>query len=88
MLDFLRKTSSYVMVNAYPFFAYSANSRSISLDYALFRPNSGVVDSNNGLKYTNLFEAQLDAVYSALGRLNYNDIKVVVSETGWPSKGE
>ncbi|KAJ8432147.1 hypothetical protein Cgig2_006849 [Carnegiea gigantea] len=88
MLDFLRKTSSYLMVNAYPFFAYSANSGSISLDYALFRPNSVVVDANNGLKYTNLFEAQLDAVHSALGRLNYNDIDVVVSETGWPSKGD
>lgn len=88
MLDFLRKTSSYLMVNVYPFFAYSGNSDQISLDYALFRPNSGVVDSGNGLKYSNLFEAQLDAVYAAMTSLQYDDVKVVVTETGWPSQGD
>lgn len=88
MLAFLRKTNSYMMVNAYPFFAYSANSDQISLDYALFRQNSGVVDSGNGLKYESLFEAQLDAVYAAMALLKYNDLKIVVTETGWPSKGD
>ena len=71
-----------MMVNAYPFFAYSGNSDQISLDYALFKPNSGVVDSGNGLKYDNLFEAQLDAVYAAMDLLKFNDLKIVVTETG------
>lgn len=88
MLDFLRKTSSPLMVNIYPFFAYSANSDQISLDYALFRPNAGVVDSRNGLKYSNLFDAQLDAVYAAMSSLQYDDVEVSVTETGWPSKGD
>ncbi|XP_021755682.1 glucan endo-1,3-beta-glucosidase 14-like [Chenopodium quinoa] len=88
MLEFLKKTKSYMMVNAYPFFAYSANSGDISLDYALFRPNSGNVDSGNGLKYNSLFEAQLDAVYAAMDALKFNDLKIVVTETGWPSKGD
>ena len=82
MLEFLKKTDSYMMVNAYPFFAYSGNSDQISLDYALFKPNSGVVDSGNGLKYDNLFEAQLDAVYAAMDLLKFNDLKIVVTETG------
>ncbi|PON84488.1 Glycoside hydrolase [Trema orientale] len=88
MLDFLRETGSYLMVNAYPFFAYESNSDVISLDYALFRENPGVVDSGSGLRYFNLFDAQIDAVFAAMSALKYDDIKLVVTETGWPSKGD
>lgn len=88
MLNFLKKTGSYLMVNAYPFFAYSANTDTISLDYALFRDNSGVTDPNNGLVYKSLLDAQIDAVFAAMNALNFKDIKIVVSETGWPSKGD
>lgn len=87
MLTFLQRTGSYFMVNCYPFFAYEANTDTISLDYALLRPNKGVKDPANGNVYKSLFEAQLDAVFAALDALNFNDIKVVVSETGWPSAG-
>ncbi|KAG2712111.1 hypothetical protein I3760_04G109800 [Carya illinoinensis] len=88
MLDFLRQTGSFLMVNAYPFFAYESNSDVISLDYALFRENPGVVDSGNGLRYFSLFDAQVDAVFAALSALKYDDIKMVVTETGWPSEGD
>ncbi|KAI4305747.1 hypothetical protein L6164_029095 [Bauhinia variegata] len=88
MLDFLHQTGSYLMVNVYPFFAYESNSDVISLDYALFRQNQGVVDPGNGLRYFNLFDAQIDAVFAALNALKYTDMKVVVTETGWPSKGD
>ncbi|GLT94062.1 hypothetical protein SLE2022_118230 [Rubroshorea leprosula] len=88
MLDFLRQTGSFLMVNAYPFFAYESNTDVISLDYALFRENPGVVDSRNGLRYFNLFDAQIDAVFAAMSALKYDDIKLVVTETGWPSKGD
>jgi exo-beta-1,3-glucanase (GH17 family) len=88
MLDLLRQTGSYFMVNVYPFFAYTASSDQISLDYTLFKQNSGVVDSGNGLRYNNLFDAQLDAVFAALSALKYNDVKIVVTETGWPSVGD
>lgn len=88
LLAFLRQTGSYLMVNAYPFFAYESNSDVISLDYALFRENPGVVDSGNGLRYFSLFDAQIDAVFAALSALKYDDIKVVVTETGWPSYGD
>ena len=88
MLEFLRQTGSYLMVNAYPFFAYESNSDVISLDYALFRENPGVVDSGSGYRYFNLFDAQIDAVFAAMSALKYDDIKMVVTETGWPSKGD
>ncbi|XP_012443873.1 glucan endo-1,3-beta-glucosidase 12 [Gossypium raimondii] len=88
MLDFLKQTGSYLMVNAYPFFAYTANSDQISLDYALFKENPGVVDSGNGLKYSSLFEAQIDAVFAAMSAIQYDDVKMIVTETGWPSMGD
>ncbi|XP_047341521.1 glucan endo-1,3-beta-glucosidase 12 [Impatiens glandulifera] len=88
MLQFLKETESFLMVNAYPFFAFESNSDVISLDYALFRENPGIVDAGNGLKYLSLLDAQIDAVYAALSQLKYDDIPIVVSETGWPSKGD
>ncbi|XP_058765027.1 glucan endo-1,3-beta-glucosidase 12-like isoform X1 [Vicia villosa] len=88
MLELLRKTGSSLMVNAYPFFAYAANSDTISLNYALFKDNPGVVDSGNGLKYSNLLDAQIDAVYAAMSALQYDDVGITVSETGWPSLGD
>ncbi|EOA13340.1 hypothetical protein CARUB_v10026374mg [Capsella rubella] len=88
MLDLLRKTSSHIMVNAYPFFAYAANADKISLDYALFKENAGNVDSGNGLKYNSLLDAQIDAVFAAMSAVGFNDVKLVVTETGWPSAGD
>ncbi|KFK39880.1 hypothetical protein AALP_AA3G300600 [Arabis alpina] len=88
MLDFLRETGSRLMVNVYPFFAYEGNSDVIPLDYALLRENPGMVDSGNGLRYFNLFDAQIDAVFAAMSALKYDDIEIIVTETGWPSKGD
>ncbi|KAK4386945.1 Glucan endo-1,3-beta-glucosidase 11 [Sesamum angolense] len=89
MLNFLKQTGSYLAVNAYPFLAYAANTDKISLDYALLRDNAArVVDPNNGLVYKRLFDAQIDAVFAAMNALGFNDLKIVVSETGWPSKGD
>ncbi|XP_071736585.1 glucan endo-1,3-beta-glucosidase 13-like [Rutidosis leptorrhynchoides] len=88
LLIFLQKTGSPLMVNVYPFFAYGPNADTISLDYALLRDNKGVQDTKTGIIYKSLFEAQVDAVYAAIDALQFNDVKIVVSETGWPSKGD
>ncbi|KAI3769624.1 hypothetical protein L6452_00733 [Arctium lappa] len=88
MFELLRQTGSYLMVNAYPYFAYESNSDVISLDYALFRENPGVPDAGNGLRYFSLFDAQIDAVFAAMSAMKYDDIPLVVTETGWPSKGD
>ncbi|XP_061362716.1 glucan endo-1,3-beta-glucosidase-like [Gastrolobium bilobum] len=84
MLSFLNDSNAPFMVNPYPFFGCSAN----TLDYALFMPNSGVFDDNTKLHYTNMLDAQLDAVYSALKDLGFEDIEIVIAETGWPSVGD
>ncbi|PWA40443.1 O-Glycosyl hydrolases family 17 protein [Artemisia annua] len=88
MFSFLQQTGSYLMVNVYPFFAYKDNTDTISLDYALLRDNKGIKDEKSGIVYKSLFDAQVDAVYAALDAVGFNKVKIVVSETGWPSKGD
>ncbi|CAN6442631.1 unnamed protein product [Victoria cruziana] len=84
MLEFLRSTRSPFTVNPYPYFGYNPT----TLDYALFRRNAGVRDAFTGHVYRNMFDAQLDAVYSAMKRLGYGDVEIVVGETGWPTQAE
>ncbi|CAN1746953.1 Glucan endo-1,3-beta-glucosidase [Linum perenne] len=84
MLKFLRQTKSPLMVNPYPYFSYAPS----IADYALFRPNRGVHDSHTNITYYNMFEAMMDAVYSAIKAMGYADVDIVVAETGWPSAGD
>ncbi|KAL2540281.1 O-Glycosyl hydrolase family 17 protein [Abeliophyllum distichum] len=84
LLSFLKAINSPFMINPYPFFGSSAD----ILDYALFRPNAGVLDENTKLTYANMLDGQLDAVFSAMKLLGFTDVDIVIAETGWPSKGD
>ncbi|GAV79447.1 Glyco_hydro_17 domain-containing protein [Cephalotus follicularis] len=87
-LQFLSSTKAPFWINAYPYFAYKDDPSGISLDYALFNPNAGMVDPYTKLRYDNMLYAQVDAAIFALARMGYGNIEVKVSETGWPSKGD
>ncbi|KQK20290.1 glucan endo-1,3-beta-glucosidase isoform X2 [Brachypodium distachyon] len=83
MLQFLQRSKSPLVVNAYPYFGYNGD----TLPYALARPNNpGVADAGTGITYTSMFEAQLDSVYSAMKKLGFEDVEILVGETGWPTK--
>lgn len=84
ILEFHKQTKSPFMVNPYPYFGFLPQ----TANYALFKPNGGVFDAGTGMNYTNMFDAQLDAVYSAMKRVGYEDVDIVVAETGWPSVGD
>ncbi|KAL8216589.1 hypothetical protein R6Q57_023426 [Mikania cordata] len=88
ILDFLSKTCSPFLINAYPFFAYKASSNQVSLDFVLFQANAGIIDSGNNLHYDNMLFAQIDAVYAALDKSGHKELPIQISETGWPSKGD
>ncbi|KAK7857919.1 glucan endo-1, partial [Quercus suber] len=76
------------LINAYPYFAYKASPKQVSLDFVLFQQNQGTIDPSTNLHYDNMLFAQIDAVYAALAALGYKKLPVHISETGWPSKGD
>uniref|UniRef100_A0ACD5WJ74 Uncharacterized protein n=1 Tax=Avena sativa TaxID=4498 RepID=A0ACD5WJ74_AVESA len=84
----LATTGAPLLANVYPYFAYKGNVDKINLAYATFQPGAPpVTDSGSGLVYTNLFDAMLDAIYAALEKAGAPRVRVVVSESGWPSSG-
>ncbi|CAL0305957.1 unnamed protein product [Lupinus luteus] len=91
LLKFLQSTGSYLMLNVYPYYDYVQSNGAVPLDYALFRPlppNREAVDANTLLHYTNVFDAVVDAAYFAMSYLNFTNIPILVTESGWPSKGD
>ncbi|XP_060168394.1 glucan endo-1,3-beta-D-glucosidase isoform X1 [Lycium barbarum] len=88
LLQFHKENGSPLMINPYPFFAYQSDPRPETLAFCLFQPNAGRVDSGSGIKYMNMFDAQVDGVRSALNAWGFKEIQIVVAETGWPYKGD
>lgn len=88
ILEFLRSSGSSFMINTYTYFTYKDNPSQINFDYALLKPSAPTVqDYQNGLVYRNLLFQQLDAVIAAMRQHGYWDIPLILSETGWPSRG-
>lgn len=88
IVSFLQKTNSPFMINPYPYFAYQSDPRPETLAFCLFQPNAGRLDAVSKITYMNMFDAQVDAVRSALGRLGFPNTDIVVAETGWPYRGD
>lgn len=90
ILQFLKSTNSFYMLNAYPYYGYTNGGGIFPIDYALFRPLPSVkqiVDPNTLFHYSSMFDAMVDATYYSIDAFNLSGIPVVVTESGWPSLG-
>ncbi|KAB2061302.1 hypothetical protein ES319_A10G077400v1 [Gossypium barbadense] len=88
LLEFFSQIGSPFYINAYPFLAYKNDPQHIDINYALFKDNRGIYDAKTKLHYDNMFEAQVDAAYAALDKAGFSKMQVIVSETGWASRGD
>ncbi|CAK9878494.1 unnamed protein product [Sphagnum jensenii] len=50
-----------------------------------YPPSAVLTDGQFG--YTNLLEAQLDAIYYAMEALGFKNVRIALSESGWPTAG-
>lgn len=91
LLQFLSRTNSPMMMNLYPYYVFMQNKGVVPLENSLFKPltpSKEMVDPNTLLHYTNVLDAMLDSVYFSMKNLNVTDVVILVTETGWPSKGD
>nr|CAA09765.1 beta-1,3-glucanase [Cichorium intybus x Cichorium endivia] len=83
IIAFLVQNNLPMLANIYPYFA-AQGSMQVNLSYALLQPDAPVVN-DNGIMYSNLFDAMLDAHYAAQAPFGGENLEIVVSESGWPS---
>ncbi|XP_043689110.1 glucan endo-1,3-beta-glucosidase 1-like [Telopea speciosissima] len=91
LLQFLSTTGSPLMMNLYPYYVFMENKGVVPLDSTLFKPltpSKEMVDPNTLLHYTNVLDAMIDGAYFSMKNLNITNVEVLVTETGWPSKGD
>ncbi|PIN13392.1 Glucan endo-1,3-beta-D-glucosidase [Handroanthus impetiginosus] len=74
IINFLAQTGAPLHANIYPYFGYIGDTERVV-----------VQDSEYG--YTNLFDAMVDAMYSAVEKAEGPNVEIIVSESGWPSDG-
>ncbi|GAB4826580.1 hypothetical protein Ancab_033475 [Ancistrocladus abbreviatus] len=91
IIQFLSKIQSPLMMNLYPYYVFMENKGVVPLENSLFKPltpSKEMIDPNTLLHYTNVFDAMIDSAYFSMKNLNITDVIVLVTETGWPSKGD
>ncbi|KAK7315649.1 hypothetical protein VNO77_34215 [Canavalia gladiata] len=86
IVQFLNKNSAPFTVNIYPFLSLYGNDN-FPFDYAFF---DGVANpiNDNGILYTNVFDANFDTLVSALKAVGFGDMPILVGEVGWPTDGD
>ncbi|KAK4749839.1 hypothetical protein SAY87_027288 [Trapa incisa] len=85
ILEFLSKNNAPFTINIYPFLGVYAN-KNFPFNYAFFDGATPVVD--NGIKYTNVFDANFDTLVSAMKAAGHENLTIMVGEVGWPTDGD
>uniref|UniRef100_J3LQN1 Glucan endo-1,3-beta-D-glucosidase n=1 Tax=Oryza brachyantha TaxID=4533 RepID=J3LQN1_ORYBR len=86
IVKFLAANGSPLLANVYTYYAFK-NDHNVDLSFALLEPSSSTKIDDDGHTYTNLLDAMVDSIYSAMEKEGVSTVPVVLSETGWPSDG-
>ncbi|NDW60258.1 hypothetical protein G0P98_27850, partial [Yangia sp. PrR004] len=84
IVSYLSSKSAPLLVNVYPYFAYSGSGGEVALGYALLSAVDGAAVSSvtdGGVVYTNMFDAIVDATHAAVEKAGVQGLELVVSET-------
>ena len=85
LLTFLSKHHSPFFVTISPFISFQQN-KNISLDFTLFKEN--VHPHNDSHRtYKNSFDLSYDTLVTALSKIGFPEIDIVVARIGWPTDG-
>ncbi|KAL3521172.1 hypothetical protein ACH5RR_019321 [Cinchona calisaya] len=86
VLQFLSENNSSFLIDIYPYTVYKFRPE-ITLGFALFHEDSFNFreDTITASRYRNLFDVMLDGVITALAMSGHENVKVIVTQTGWPA---
>ncbi|RRT68804.1 hypothetical protein B296_00032149 [Ensete ventricosum] len=85
LLSFLDKHGSPFVVDINPFLTFQQK-KNLSLDFVLFQTNSHPL-SDGPNKYRNHFDMSIDTLVSALSKVGYAEMDIIVGKIGWPTDG-
>ncbi|KAK6149602.1 hypothetical protein DH2020_017127 [Rehmannia glutinosa] len=85
LVSFLSSNGSPFVVNIYPFLSLYGNS-DFPQDYAFFGGTTHPVTDGPNV-YDNAFDGNFDTLVSALAKLGYAQMPIVIGEIGWPTDG-
>lgn len=86
-LQFLRENDAPFNIQMFPLEATKLHKFDPSFAFPDNNSSTVITDDANGFVYTNLFEWQFDCYVWALTKLNFSDIRIVVTQIGWPTDG-
>ncbi|KAL8459760.1 hypothetical protein ACS0TY_030864 [Phlomoides rotata] len=86
IVQFLNQNKAPFTINIYPFLSLYANEH-FPVDYAFFDGVTSPID-DNGIPYTNVFDANFDTLVSSLKAVGLGDMEIIVGEVGWPTDGD
>lgn len=86
IVQFLNQNKAPFTINIYPFLSLYANEH-FPVDYAFFDGVTSPID-DNGISYTNVFDANFDTLVSSLKAVGFGDMPIIVGEVGWPTDGD
>lgn len=85
LVTFLNSNGSPFIVNIYPFLSLYGNS-DFPQDYAFFEGTTHPVADGPNVYY-NAFDGNYDTLVSALNKLGFGQMPIVIGEVGWPTDG-